>query len=57
VFEFVALEHTSKNKMILAVKRTQPLSAERRAELQAQIAEIKRFYGIREQELQSLLAA
>jgi hypothetical protein len=57
VFEFVALEHTSKNKMILAVKRTQPLSAERRAELQAQITEIKRFYGIREQELQTLLAA
>ncbi|WP_310387070.1 SAM-dependent methyltransferase [Roseateles sp.] len=57
VFEFVALEHTSKNKMILAVKRAQPLSAERRAELQAQIAEIKRFYGIREQELQTLLAA
>jgi methylase of polypeptide subunit release factors len=57
VFEFVALEHTSKNKMILAVKRAQPLSAARRAELQAQIAEIKRFYGIREQELQTLLAA
>jgi hypothetical protein len=57
VFEFVALEHTSKNKMILAVKREQPLSAERHAELQQQIAEIKRFYGIREQELQSLLAA
>ncbi|MCV2370524.1 class I SAM-dependent methyltransferase [Roseateles oligotrophus] len=57
VFEFVALEHTSKNKMILAVKRAQALSAARRAELQAQIAEIKRFYGIREQELQCLLAA
>ena len=57
VFEFVALEHTSKNKMILAVKRSQPLSAARRQELLAQITEIKRFYGIREQELQSLLAA
>lgn len=57
VFEFVALEHTSKNKMILAVKRSQPLSAARRAELQAQIAEIKRFYGLREQCLETLLAA
>jgi len=57
VFEFVALEHTSKNKMILAVKRSQPLSATRRAELQAQIAEIKRFYGLREQCLETLLAA
>ncbi|MDC8770481.1 class I SAM-dependent methyltransferase [Roseateles albus] len=57
VFEFVALEHTSKNKMILAVKRAQPLSAARRQELLEQIAEIKRFYGIREQELQTLLAA
>ncbi|MEJ6007640.1 SAM-dependent methyltransferase [Paucibacter sp. AS339] len=57
VFEFVALEHTSKNKMILAVKRSQPVSAARRAELLAQIDEIKRFYGIREQALQALLAA
>ncbi|MFY7867721.1 class I SAM-dependent methyltransferase [Roseateles sp.] len=57
VFEFVALEHTSKNKMILAVKRSQPVSAARRAELLAQIDEIKRFYGIQEQALQALLAA
>ncbi len=57
VFEFVALEHTSKNKMILAVKRPQPLSAARRAELLAQIAEVKAFYGLREQCLETLLAA
>ncbi|MEO6280972.1 SAM-dependent methyltransferase [Roseateles sp.] len=60
VFEFIALEHTSKNKMILAVK-AQGLAAEalaaRRAELLAQIAEIKRFYGLREQRLEQLLAA
>ena len=57
VFEFISLEHTSKNKMILAVRRPQGISAERRAQLLAQIEEIKRFYGIREQALQALLAA
>lgn len=60
VFEFIALEHTSKNKMILAVKAhgtaAQALAA-RRPELLAQIAEIKRFYGLREQRLEQLLAA
>ncbi len=59
VFEFIALEHTSKNKMILAVK-AQGLAAEalaaRRPELLTQIAEIKRFYGLREQRLEQLLA-
>lgn len=60
VFEFIALEHTSKNKMILGVK-AQGAAAEalaaRRPELLAQIAEIKRFYGLREQRLEQLLAA
>ncbi|WP_374675265.1 SAM-dependent methyltransferase [Ideonella sp.] len=56
VFEFVALEHTSKNKMILAVRRRQPLPAARQRALQAQIAEIKAFYGIREHALETLLA-
>ena len=53
VFEFVALEHTSKNKMILAVKR--PHRADRRA-IEAQIREIKAFYGVREHCLETLLA-
>ena len=57
VFEFISLEHTSKNKMILAVRRPQGIGAERRAQLLAQIEEIKRFYGIREQALQALLGA
>lgn len=56
VFEFVALEHTSKNKMILAVKRPR-LPAGRREALLAQVAEIKAFYGVREQALETLLAA
>jgi SAM-dependent methyltransferase len=59
VFEFIALEHTSKNKMILAVKAQGPAAealAARRPELLAQIVEIKRFYGLREQRLEQLLA-
>jgi SAM-dependent methyltransferase len=54
VFEFVALEHTNKNKMILAVKRADPGPPD---EVLAQIDEIKRFYGIREQCLETLLNA
>ncbi len=52
VFEFISLEHTSKNKMILAVKKPTPRSP---LPLLAQIEEIKTFYGIREQRLESLL--
>lgn len=55
VFEFIALEHTSKNKMILAVRR--PQGAAHRAGIEAQIAEVKRFYGIREHCLENLLQA
>jgi Methyltransferase domain len=61
VFEFVALEHTSKNKMILAVRRTgrqdTPQALRRKADVLAQIAELKQFYGIREHCLETLLAA
>jgi SAM-dependent methyltransferase len=53
VFEFVSLEHTNKNKMILAVKRRQPKPA---APVLAQIAAVKAFYGIRQQRLEQLLA-
>lgn len=54
VFEFVSLEHTSKNKMILAVKRAQPLPAE---PVLAQIRAIKDFYAVREHCLETLLSA
>jgi hypothetical protein len=53
VFEFVSLEHTSKNKMILAVKRAQALPAE---PVLAQIRAIKDFYAVREHCLETLLA-
>lgn len=53
VFEFVALEHTSKNKMILATKRkdfTEPDQA-----VLAQIQALKEMYGIQKQSLELLL--
>ncbi len=52
IFEFIALEHTSKNKMILAVKGG---GKDKQQELLAQIAEIKNFYGISEHCLETLL--
>ena len=53
VFEFVALEHTNKNKMILAVKRER--AAADADALWRQIADIKGFYGIQDQCLETLL--
>jgi len=54
VFEFISLEHTNKNKMILAVKRA---AAKPNAEVLAQIREIKGFYRIQAQCLETLLRA
>ena len=54
VFEFVSLEHTSKNKMILARRRDGAAGNDDRA--RAELAELKGFYGIREQMLETLLA-
>ena len=56
MFEFVSLEHTSKNKMILAVKRG---AAERRRapRPRRRSRELKEFYGIREHCLETLLEA
>ncbi len=53
VFEFISLEHTNKNKMILAVKRKQASTPA--AEVLRQVADIKAFYGIRQQCLEQLL--
>ena len=53
VFEFVALEHTSKNKMILATKRKdfdQPDQV-----VLDQIKALKEMYGIQKQSLELLL--
>jgi hypothetical protein len=54
VFEFISLEHTNKNKMILAVKRAKARSPD---EVITQIKDIKAFYGIQEQCLETLLKA
>lgn len=53
VFEFISLEHTAKNKMILAVKRARPLPVEPVLE---QIRQLKDFYGIRTHTLERLQA-
>jgi SAM-dependent methyltransferase len=53
VFEFVSLAHTSKNKMILATRRAEGGSQAKRAE--AEVSDLKSFYGIREQCLETLL--
>jgi len=52
VFEFISLEHTNKNKMILAVKRKQPVEA---GALLEKIAQLKGFYGVQEHCLETLL--
>ena len=53
VFEFVALEHTSKNKMILATKRKDFSQPD--VEVLAQIQALKTMYGIQKQSLELLL--
>jgi SAM-dependent methyltransferase len=54
VFEFVSLEHTSKNKMILARQRDTVAAQVARA--RAELDDLKGFYGIRVQCLETLLA-
>ena len=54
VFEFVSLAHTNKNKMILAVKRAAGAPA---TDAWQQIDDIKAYYGIRDQCLETLLRA
>ncbi|MGL5997173.1 MAG: class I SAM-dependent methyltransferase [Pseudomonas proteolytica] len=54
VFEFISLDHTNKNKMILAVKRAEPSD---NAQLLEKIRELKAFYQISEHCLETLLRA
>lgn len=53
LFEFISLEHTAKNKMILAV-RGKNIPA-KKAEALQKINELKAFYGISSQCLENLL--
>ena len=54
IFEFISLEHTSKNKMLLAVKRSRNLE---RGDALAKIEKIKDFYSIHDHCLETLLSA
>lgn len=54
VFEFISLEHTSKNKMILAQKRKKVVD---NSVVLKQIAELKAFYKIQQHTLETLLAS
>ena len=54
VFEFISLDHTNKNKMILAVKRQAPGDS---AALLEKIRQLKEFYGVKEHCLETLLKA
>ncbi|MBF7686782.1 class I SAM-dependent methyltransferase [Acinetobacter rathckeae] len=54
VFEFVALSHTNKNKMILAVKKKHLDKPD--AKIMQQIQDLKAMYGIQTQSLERLLA-
>jgi hypothetical protein len=52
LLEFISLEHTSKNKMLLAIKRD---TAPDREQLLEKIENLKAFYGINEHALETLL--
>ncbi len=54
VFEFVPIEHTPKNNMIVATRNHGKRSETTR--LQDQIEAVKALYSIREQRLENLLA-
>jgi SAM-dependent methyltransferase len=52
LFEFIANEHTPKNNMLVGTKLREKIDV---SKIKAQITEIKDFYSIKEQRLESLL--
>lgn len=52
LFEFIATEHTPKNNMLVGTKLENKGDV---ANIESQIAEIKSFYGIKQQRLENLL--
>ncbi len=56
VFEFISPEATSKNRMLLAVRRAVPLPAARQQQLRDELAALKAFFGVHTQTLETLLA-
>ncbi|MFN0139339.1 MAG: class I SAM-dependent methyltransferase [Pyrinomonadaceae bacterium] len=55
LFEFISVEHTPKNNMLVGTRHAQPILPKRRDEIDLQIAEIKSLYSIHEQRLEKLL--
>lgn len=56
VFEFISPEQTSKNRMVLAVRRTHPLPPAQLQAVHDELAALKAFFGVRQQTLETLLA-
>jgi hypothetical protein len=56
VFEFISPEATSKNRMLLAVRRATPLPRARQQQLRDELAALKTLFGIRTSALERLLA-
>ena len=52
IFEFIGTEHTPKNNMLVGTKHNRKTDFE---SYDRQIADLKEFYGIREQRLEELL--
>jgi SAM-dependent methyltransferase len=52
IFEFIATEHTPKNNMIVGTRQNKTIDAEK---YEREIADLKNFYGIEQQRLESLL--
>ncbi|MFN0277329.1 MAG: class I SAM-dependent methyltransferase [Pyrinomonadaceae bacterium] len=52
LFEFVSIEHTPKNNMLVGTRLKKPVDIE---EFERQVNELKSFYGIREHHLETLL--
>ena len=57
VFEFISPEMTSKNRMVLAVRRSQPLPAAQLQAVRDELAALKALFGVQQQTLERLLAA
>ena len=56
VFEFISPEQTSKNRMVLAVRRARPLPPAQLQAVRDELAALKAFFGVRQQTLETLLA-
>jgi hypothetical protein len=56
VFEFISPEQTSKNRMVLAVRRSQALPPAQLQAVRAELAALKAFFGVQQLTLETLLS-